>query len=171
VAGRFITIETHMNKIVAIGIASLLAMLSCVEEQDSPHVRFYECNKNNPVDTANIRTALHGQWTWRYTVCCPEASGPLKIDSESRRGLILDIDSAGFGTAIFDDTVHFSWNYIASIDTVSSVQQNRTVVAYYRLTVSPHLYYTNGYLLLCNNELMFNNSGADGEDIVFKKAQ
>ena len=124
---------------------------SCKKELDIES--YWNCNKNQQLDSATISSKMVGSWKWTKQSCFE--SKTIKAD----KNVIASFNANGTFTVSENATVitQGSWT-LEKIDT-----------DLWELDCSPTSSYLFGRILFCGEEVLFNDSGLDGCDNLFKR--
>ena len=132
-----------------------ICFTSCTKDLDKLKKNLYDCHNETTWDSTQIVNALKGEWEWDIMTCYfnPDAENEEEYAGISVSFLDnnqLEVKENGVVTQTLDWTV--------SSDNFGN----------FRIEMDPRLDYFYGYILICDNDLSFNNSDLDGCDNYFK---
>jgi len=134
---------------------TILTVLSACKKDKLDIGSFWNCNKAQNLDTTAISLKLFGSWNWRKQVC-GDGAGKTKTADK--------IIKVTFRT---DRT--FSVNENAALLTQGNWKLVQVDGNSWGLELSSASEYLHGRILLCDNQVLFNDSYRDGCDNLFNK--
>jgi hypothetical protein len=133
-----------------IGIAGLV---SC-KKDTSPVSKIWECNTVQSLDSIAISNKLVGSWLWTKQSCYWE--GTVKSADRNIK-------------ATFNNDFTFSVNENSVVLTQGTWRLVQIFGNHWELDVSLPSIYLYGYILFCNDQVLFNHSYIDGCDNLFSR--
>jgi hypothetical protein len=140
-------------KYMFFSIAVCLITLSC--KKDSLDIAsFWQCASSQNLDSTAISNKIAGSWKWTKQYCF-SAGKTMRADKDIK----VTFNTNGTFTVLENSTIITQGNW-----TLKVVDSNL-----WELDVTAPSTYLYGRILICNNQVLFNDSYRDGCDNLFEK--
>lgn len=156
----------HLFSTLAIVAITSILLTSCRRDDDTAGVvtrdidmqAFWECHNSQPNDAAALTATLtSGKWLWLQTSCYGFKEQTI---TPADKTTIITFSASGTFTITENDVArNGTWKLVPS-----HPNDNK-----WELETDIALPYFHGYILSCENDLMFSNSYVDGCDNLFTK--
>ena len=133
----------------------IAGLISCKKEK-LDIISFWQCNQSQNLDSTAISSKLLGSWIWSKQVC-GDGAGKLK-DADKNIKVTFRTDRTFSVDENATSLTQGTWK-LAKVDSIS-----------WELNLSSQSEYLYGYILFCNNQVLFNESYIDGCDNLFTKS-
>ncbi len=137
-------------------VALSYLFFSCQDKKEKLPPDFWSCHKALNPDSSKTHQLLLGKWRWNL-INCP--FGKLQQDSEIYNGLVVEFRASDSLIVLQNDTITQigTWKLRPTSDGLFVIQSN------------PSVEQLAGRLLICGNQIEFNESGTDICDNFFTK--
>ena len=135
-------------------LLALTLFFSCSKKDTIDVPTFWQCNKNQNLDSTAIANKLLGSWVWAIQSC-----GDVPTVKTADKNVIVNFNINGNFNKVENGTVITQGTWKLKI-----VDSNM-----YGLELTQPSQYLHGRILFCDNEVLFNDSYRDGCDNVFNK--
>lgn len=142
----------------------VIVVMACKESEELPYSipELVNCYNKNTWTQNSLRAALFGTWRWKFVTCGAGDCGKLRSsDLEQGLQLVLDAENKYFVYRYQSLVLEGEWDILVS-----------AVHGFFEMNTTPSISFstyvtTSGRLVLCENELLFNQSYVDGPDNLF----
>ena len=139
---------------ISLFLLALTLFFSCSKKDTIDVPAFWQCNKNQNLDSTAIANKLLGSWVWAKQSCWDDN----KVRAADKN-VIVNFNINGNFNKVENGTVITQGTWKLKI-----VDSNM-----YGLELTQPSQYLHGRILFCDNEVLFNDSYRDGCDNVFNK--
>ena len=143
------------NSITALFLLSLFLMSCHKKNDDAIPQQNTECFYKTALDSAEVANKLLGKWKWQYSF----SGWTGEYSDDVNKGLSFEFKSDG--TMLVnrkgEEQLSVTWSLQPAVD------------SYYNLVATPYVNETLGFVLFCDDQLLFNGGAGDGTNNYFKR--
>jgi hypothetical protein len=146
-------------------IILLISLVSCKEDDLLDNTEYFECNKALALTVSSATERIIGKWKWDRQICCGQTTRPTE-DKTTYANQIVEFNADGTGVVTKGtNTKPFRWELkinAAATDSFDWVIDSPTG----KVVPDGTMY---GYIMFCDNSLIFLATPIDGANNFYAK--